>query len=115
MAYGVWYASRGEMITVRFADDSVIGFQYEVRLIEFARGSSSTASICCFFVEPVEAPRMTLGMLTDRHSDISVYSIGLGLRTDADRIEVEPSAAAGAAPAVSYAGQAGERLKRDNP
>ena len=35
----------------------------------------------CFFVEPVEAPCMTLGMLTGRHSGISVYSLGLRLKT----------------------------------
>jgi len=42
----------------------------------------------CFFVEPVEAPCMTLGMLTGRHSDISVYSLGLQLKTDADGLAV---------------------------
>lgn len=42
----------------------------------------------CFFVEPVDAPCMTLGMLSGRHSDVSIYSIGLGLNTDADGLAV---------------------------
>ncbi len=42
----------------------------------------------CFFVEPVEAPCMLLGMLTGRHSDSSVYSLGLNLKTDADGLAV---------------------------
>lgn len=42
----------------------------------------------CFFVEPVEAPCMLVGMLTGRHSDIAVYSLGLGLKTDADGLAV---------------------------
>jgi D-serine dehydratase len=42
----------------------------------------------CFFAEPVDAPCMTLGMLSGRHSDVSIYSPGLGLNTAADGLAV---------------------------
>lgn len=41
-----------------------------------------------FFVEPTQAPCMLLGMLSGRHSDISIYSLGLGLKTEADGLAV---------------------------
>jgi len=42
----------------------------------------------CFFAEPVEAPCMLLGMLTGRHSEVSVCEAGLHLATDADGLAV---------------------------
>ena len=42
----------------------------------------------CFLAEPVEAPCMLLGMLTGRGAEVSVYDVGLGLKTDADGLAV---------------------------
>lgn len=42
----------------------------------------------CFLAEPVQAPCVTLGMITGKHSNISVYDIGLTLDTDADGLAV---------------------------
>jgi D-serine dehydratase len=42
----------------------------------------------CFFAEPVEAPCMFMGLKTRMHEALSVYDIGLGLKTQADGLAV---------------------------
>jgi D-serine dehydratase len=45
-------------------------------------------SVHPFFAEPVAAPCVALGMITGKHGDISIYDIGLDLKTDADGLAV---------------------------
>ena len=41
-----------------------------------------------FFIEPTQAPCMLAGLMNGRHSEISVYSLGLTLQTAADGLAV---------------------------
>ena len=45
-------------------------------------------AVHCFFAEPVDAPCMTLGLLSGKNDEISVYDIGLTNRTIADGLAV---------------------------
>lgn len=45
-------------------------------------------AVHCFFVEPVQAPCMALGMITEKNSDICVQDIGLSGKTHADGLAV---------------------------
>lgn len=42
----------------------------------------------CCFIEPVQAPCMTAGLMTGKHADASIYDFGLTLKTDADGLAV---------------------------
>ncbi len=44
--------------------------------------------VYCFFAEPVQAPCMTIGLITGKHDAVSVYDLGLHLHTDADGLAV---------------------------
>ena len=45
-------------------------------------------AVRCFFAEPTDAPCMTLGLVTGKFNEISVYDIGLTNRTSADGLAV---------------------------
>ncbi len=45
-------------------------------------------NVHCFFIEPVQAPAMILGMATGLHSDICAQDIGLSGQTEADGLAV---------------------------
>lgn len=51
------------------------------------RHALGDAVVCCF-VEPTEAPCMLAGLATGRHDGVSVYELGLTLRTEADGLAV---------------------------
>lgn len=68
-------------------------------------------SVHCFFVEPVQAPCMLLGMATGLNGDISVQDIGLTGQTQADGLAVgRPSGFVGS---VMKHMQSGEFTVRD--
>lgn len=45
-------------------------------------------AVRCFFAEPIDAPCMTLGLVTGKFNEIAVYDIGLTNRTCADGLAV---------------------------
>ncbi|MBN4055434.1 D-serine ammonia-lyase [bacterium AH-315-K03] len=47
----------------------------------------------CFFAEPTQAPSMLLGMVTDFKDNLSVYSVGLEINTEADGLAVGQASA----------------------
>jgi D-serine dehydratase len=56
--------------------------------ITFAARQVFGDSAHCCFIEPVQAPCMTVGLITGKHSDTTIYDFGLTLKTDADGLAV---------------------------
>lgn len=56
--------------------------------ITFAARHAFGDSAHCIFIEPVQAPCMTVGLITGKHSDSNIYDFGLTLKTDADGLAV---------------------------
>jgi D-serine dehydratase len=56
--------------------------------ITFAARLQFGDNVHCFFAEPVNAPCMTLGLATGKHSNVSIYDFGIELTTDADGLAV---------------------------
>ncbi len=56
--------------------------------ITFALKQLFGNTVHCFFAEPVDAPAMTLGLVTEKYKDISIRDIGLSGYTAADGLAV---------------------------
>ncbi len=56
--------------------------------ITFAARHVFGDGVHAFFIEPVEAPCMLLGLLTGKHAGVSVARLGLTLKTEADGLAV---------------------------
>lgn len=56
--------------------------------ITFALKQLFGNTVHCFFAEPVDAPAMTLGLITEKYNDISIRDIGLSGYTAADGLAV---------------------------
>ena len=50
-------------------------------------------AVHCFFAEPTQAPSMLLGMASDFKDDLTVYDLGLQIKTEADGLAVGQASA----------------------